>query len=84
MSDQSDEMMRRRRAQETKEYLEYTSQHAKAHRQLDWAWELELARRTEAPHRRRCPDEKPERGEYDPIERHERETGRRQQQNTFS
>jgi hypothetical protein len=77
MGDESEEMHARRRAQEAKEYAEYQSEHARAQRQLDWAWELELARRAERAWRRRSPDEIRERGEYDPIARYERETGRR-------
>jgi hypothetical protein len=72
----SDEMRRRRAERERQEYQQYNSEHAKAQRAIDWAWELELARRAERPWRRR-PDEIPERGEYSPIARYERETDRR-------
>jgi hypothetical protein len=80
MSDyQSDEAMRRRRERERQEYLEYSSEQAKAQRALDWAWELKLARDAEAAYRRGRPDERSRDGsgvisEYDPIARYERET----------
>jgi hypothetical protein len=73
----SGEMRRRRAERERQEYQQYNSEHAKAQRAIDWAWGLELARRSEAAWRRRRPDEIPERGEYSPIARYERETGRR-------
>jgi len=40
----SDEMRRRRAERERQEYQQYNSEHAKAQRAIDWAWELELAR----------------------------------------
>jgi len=42
--DMSDEMRRRRAERERQEYQQYNSEHAKAQRAIDWAWELELAR----------------------------------------
>jgi len=48
-----------------------------AQREIDFWWTLELNRRSEAAYRRRRPDEIPERGEYSPIARYERETSRR-------
>jgi len=77
MGDESDEMQARRRARERKEFEEWSSERAKAQRALDWAWELKLARDAELAYRRARPDEIPERGEYSPIARYERETGRR-------
>jgi hypothetical protein len=74
--------MRRRRERERQEYLEYSSESAKAQRALDWAWEQKLWRDSEEAYRRARPDERPRGGsnvisEYDPIARYERETGRR-------
>jgi hypothetical protein len=62
--DMSDEMRRRRAERERQEYQQYNSEHAKAQRAIDWAWELELARRAERAWRR--PDEIPERGRVRP------------------
>jgi hypothetical protein len=80
--DHQSESMCRRRAQEAKEYAEYTSERAKAQLALDRAWELKLLRDSERAARRRAPDERSRDGsgvitEYDPIARYERETGRR-------
>jgi hypothetical protein len=77
MGDESDEMRARRRAQEAKEYVEYQSEQNQRQRILDWNWQLKLAKDAERAWRARRPDEIPERGEYSPIARYERETGRR-------
>jgi hypothetical protein len=77
MSDYETETMRRRREQERREYAEYQSPANQLQRTLDWNWQMKLAKDAEAAYRRRAPDEHPERGEYSPIARYERETGRR-------
>jgi hypothetical protein len=74
MSDESDEMRERRRAQKAKEFAEFQTDHAEAQRQLDWAWQMKLARDAEEAYRRSRPEEVPEQGEYSPIARFERET----------
>jgi hypothetical protein len=73
----SDEARAIVQARHRKEYEEANTEHAKRQQELDFWWTVELNRRSEAAYRRRRPDEIPERGEYSPIARYERETGRR-------
>jgi hypothetical protein len=73
----SDDAMKHRQRRQKKEWEEANTPAAKAQRELDFWWEIELNRRAEAAWRARRPDEHPERGEYSPIARYERETGRR-------
>jgi hypothetical protein len=47
---------------------------AKRQLELDFWWQIKLARDAERRARARAPDEHPERGEYNPIARYERET----------
>jgi hypothetical protein len=70
-------MRERRRKREQEEYALYQSPANQLQRTLDWNWQLKLARDAERAYRRRAPDEHPERGEYSPIARFERENGRR-------
>jgi hypothetical protein len=60
------------------EYLAFENDPlAQALAETDCQWTIELNRRAEEAYRRSRPDEIPERGEYSPIARYERETGRR-------
>jgi len=78
MSDyESDEARAIRQAQQRREWEAANTPAARAQRELDFWWQVELNRRSEAAWRARRPDEIPERGEYSPIARYERETGRR-------
>jgi hypothetical protein len=65
--------MHRRRAQEAREYAEYQSETDQLQRTLDWHWQIKLAGDAERAYRRARPDEIPEHGEYDPIQRFMRE-----------
>jgi hypothetical protein len=75
--DESDDARAIRQAVQKREWEAANTPAARAQNELDFWWTLELNRRSEAAYRRRRPDEIPERGEYSPIARYERETGRR-------
>jgi hypothetical protein len=74
---ESDDARAIRQAQHRREWEAANTEAARQQQEIDFWWTLELNRRSEAAYRRRCPDEHPERGEYSPIARYERETGRR-------
>jgi hypothetical protein len=74
---ESDEARAIRQAQHRKEWEAANTEAARHQQEIDFWWLQELHRRSEAAWRRRRPDEIPERGEYSPIARYERETGRR-------
>jgi hypothetical protein len=76
-SGESDATSTNRQAQQKREWEAANTEAAKHQKLLDYWWSLELNRRAEAAWRARRPDEIPERGEYSPIARYEREIGRR-------
>ena len=63
----------RRRAQEAKEYAAYQSAQNQKQRMLDAAWEQKLCEMPSEPIGGRVLDERPEKGEYSPVPRFDRE-----------
>jgi len=79
---ESDDARAIRQAVQKREWQEANTEHAKAQRMINWAWEVKLAKDEERRARLRAPDERSRDGsgvltDYSPNARYERETGRR-------